>query len=261
MTAQQFTAVLEDFSELESIPASSLRLLLDTYPYCANLYLLHTYKLHETGSAAYIKSLEMAALQTLDRSLLADNIRSLSDFLQAKQQAPREESFSDTSATIQEDSHLEAIGKPLSWHTGSESLLEKMLGQADYYTLDQSQIGLLASIAALPDFLPTGGTPQTFRPKKKISGREKKAGPHHDATSAQNPPATRYPDEDSGDELHLAAEKSIEEPLSLASETLAKILVKQGQTEKAIEMYKRLILIFPEKKAYFASAIEQLKKQ
>lgn len=261
MTAQQFTAVLLDFSELESIPASSLRLLLDSYPYCANLYLLHTYKLHETGSAAYIKSLEMAALQTPDRGLLADNIRTLSDFLQANQHAIDRTKEGDPEFEIAENSHLEAIDKPLSWHTGSESLLEKMLGQTAHFTLDQGQIGLLASIAALSDFLPTGEPRQTFKPKKKISGINKKIDNPEATLTTQNPPITGLPMEDTDNDLHLAAEKSIEEPLSLASETLAKILTNQGQNEKAVEMYKRLILIFPEKKAYFASAIEQLKKQ
>jgi hypothetical protein len=43
------------------------------------------------------------------------------------------------------------------------------------------------------------------------------------------------------------------------SETYAKLLVQQNQIDKAIEVYKRLILIFPEKSAFFAAEIEYLK--
>ena len=55
------------------------------------------------------------------------------------------------------------------------------------------------------------------------------------------------------------AKKSIEEPEDLATETLAKIYATQGKVQKAIQTYERLILKFPEKKAYFAGQINQLK--
>lgn len=46
----------------------------------------------------------------------------------------------------------------------------------------------------------------------------------------------------------------------LVSENLALILVEQGKTEKAIDIYKKLIWKFPQKKAYFAAQIEELTK-
>ena len=67
--------------------------------------------------------------------------------------------------------------------------------------------------------------------------------------------------------------KSIEEPEiqennesleiiteSLVTETLAKLYAEQENYEKAIQTYKILILKFPEKNSYFASAIKKLKK-
>ena len=47
---------------------------------------------------------------------------------------------------------------------------------------------------------------------------------------------------------------------NIVSETLVQILVKQGKKEKAIEVLKKLIWKFPQKKAYFAAQIEDLKK-
>lgn len=46
----------------------------------------------------------------------------------------------------------------------------------------------------------------------------------------------------------------------IISETLVSILISQGKKEKAIEVLKKLIWKFPQKKAYFASQIEELKK-
>ncbi|MBC6698708.1 hypothetical protein [Hymenobacter sp. BT190] len=44
----------------------------------------------------------------------------------------------------------------------------------------------------------------------------------------------------------------------LASESLAKIMVKQGKIDKAIEIYERLMVRQPEKSAYFTDQIQQL---
>ncbi len=45
------------------------------------------------------------------------------------------------------------------------------------------------------------------------------------------------------------------------SETLAKLMVKQGRNQKAIDIYKKLIWKFPQKKTYFAEQIENLKRE
>lgn len=45
------------------------------------------------------------------------------------------------------------------------------------------------------------------------------------------------------------------------TEAMAEIRVKIGQPEKAIAIYEKLILLNPEKKAYFAGKIDALKKQ
>lgn len=47
---------------------------------------------------------------------------------------------------------------------------------------------------------------------------------------------------------------------NIISETLVEILLKQGKKDKALEVLKKLIWKFPQKKAYFAARIEELKK-
>ncbi len=46
----------------------------------------------------------------------------------------------------------------------------------------------------------------------------------------------------------------------LVSENLANIMIKQGKVNDAIDIYKKLIWKFPQKQAYFAARIEELKK-
>lgn len=55
-------------------------------------------------------------------------------------------------------------------------------------------------------------------------------------------------------------EESVSEPVSLMTETLAKIYVKQKLYNEAIAAYSKLILKYPQKSGYFGNQIEEVKK-
>ena len=59
--------------------------------------------------------------------------------------------------------------------------------------------------------------------------------------------------------IDLSSIKTGEFNDNVVSETLVEILIKQGKKDKAIEVLKKLIWKFPQKKAYFAAQIEKLK--
>jgi len=59
----------------------------------------------------------------------------------------------------------------------------------------------------------------------------------------------------------VLAKRSVEKKEGIVTETLADILARQGHTHKAISMYKKLSLIFPEKSSFFAQKIENLKRK
>jgi hypothetical protein len=63
------------------------------------------------------------------------------------------------------------------------------------------------------------------------------------------------------EEVFEMAVNSITTQADVASEALAKILLNQGKTGKAIEMYKKLALLNPTKSTYFADLIKKIDKE
>jgi hypothetical protein len=62
-------------------------------------------------------------------------------------------------------------------------------------------------------------------------------------------------------ELRIQDEAQLSlQPLDLVSETMAILHEKQGNINKAIEIYEKLIALFPEKSSFFALQIENLRK-
>ncbi len=59
--------------------------------------------------------------------------------------------------------------------------------------------------------------------------------------------------------IQKLAEKSNQEDV-VVTEAMADVLLQQGKSEKAIEVYKKLSLLNPSKSAYFAAKIDQLKE-
>ena len=49
------------------------------------------------------------------------------------------------------------------------------------------------------------------------------------------------------------------ETKDIVTETMAKVLLKQGKTEKAVQLYKKLSFLDPSKSTYFAAKISELK--
>lgn len=94
--------------------------------------------------------------------------------------------------------------------------------------------------------------------KETLSGKQQKQQQLIDRFLAADPRIV--PDKEAFAEEYTASPQADEE-LEVISETLAEILVSQGKTDKALGIYEKLCLKYPEKSSYFAKKIETLKNE
>jgi hypothetical protein len=161
---------------------------------------------------------------------------------------------------------------------------EKNLQIASLYSLNRRHLAEKFALLSASETPPAGASrttpPSTARPvgssssfeahpkeKEFFSSWNESVGTpftdlHHHEYREQLPvhrpvPVHLFKNTDEGSSVF--AERGVQEHLMPVSETYAQLLVRQNQIAKAIEVYQRLILIFPEKSAFFAGEIENLK--
>jgi len=140
--------------------------------------------------------------------------------------------------------------KDLGYSLGAGSRLGYDLQPHDGYTLDLPLDAFFEPDALLLAHM------RTHQPKPTASSLDLinqflKAKPRIKSPAGVPPPAAEQAD---------LSVRSLTAAPALASESLAKIMVRQGKKDKAIEIYERLMERQPEKKAYFADQIQQLQQ-
>lgn len=93
----------------------------------------------------------------------------------------------------------------------------------------------------------TGDNPVTYPDKKELIEKFMECNPKIEPLKDNRPVVD-------------ISEDSVREHDGIFTDTLAKIYVKQGYYSKAIFVYEKLILKFPEKRLYFADQIDTIKK-
>lgn len=113
-------------------------------------------------------------------------------------------------------------------------------GELDDFTLWLNSLG-----ATEKNTLPESGKSDTPKSKKKAKSKKKKSGKSKKKK----------------DEIKEKIEESVTDKDEIVSRSLAELYEKQGYFGKAIEMYEKLSLKFPQKSAFFADQIQKLKEK
>ena len=281
MTAERLIRLLQHPEQLERIPYEELKTLVLAYPYAHHLRQLLLFKSQQIQHHETERNLAAAAAYSLDRGLLFKHctpnmVRQQVEVLELK---PIETVLRNLEA-IAPVERKEMVAPPPAETT--------QINDNQEIKITPPPIDVPAPVFEIPPITPPE-SPVAEAPETVV------AAPPTVVVSAPLPsfsvwvtqfnlppipprpykptPIAADDDDQAEEEVYKPpvavreksmaqqlAEKSVSEKEEVVSETLAKLMARQGHREKAISMYERLIVANPEKSAIFAAAIQELKK-
>ena len=299
MNAKDFQLYLEQPRLLYALPLADLQGLAMQYPYSPNLRMLLLLKTHLEGHPDEQAYLQRCATAAFDRAFVYDvlkDVRLLADEADARENnevlelrtlediALEEDAlFSDDSSenTLLEnqlsyeqtppgpDIHLsededdddaeEFFSLPVIPEPAPEAPpAPAYFASAEWVAAAAAYLGVLPAWPAGP----AEATVVTPEPVSSFSGG-KRPEPHGSLKDRLRSIRRRQSEKlaDEQEEVRKIARRSLVSQEAVASETLASLLVRQGQYQRAIKMYRRLELLYPEKKTIFAGLIKDLQEK
>lgn len=270
MDKQQLTDLLSHYTASSTEEASEVISLCDQYPYSQLLHVLaaRVSKDHNLENHQHI--LQAAAVYSTDRSILKHIMTEESQPVHSAQAVtvqPEPKVYETAVAVDDGIDYAEAVLKDLERLHELRHNFEKMVSVFE--------MGIPEVEEKKPVRKPAGRPKKVVEVKadpliEEIKTTKKKIAPENEKTREQieiidqfikaQPTITAK----SRSEMTVAGDlteiKNGEFADNVISETLVEILIRQGKKEKAIEVLKKLIWKFPQKKSYFAAQIEDLKK-
>ena len=268
MDKKQLTDLLNHYTASSSQEATEVISLCDQYPYSQLLHTLaaRVSKDHNLENQQAI--LQSAAVYSTDRSVLKQ-IMSEAVMVVSEKEIGSVSPVSTITITAEKDSidYAEAVLKDLKRLHELKHNFEEMV------TAFENGIPVVPEKKAVRK--PVGRPKKVLEVKadpliEEIKTTKKKITPENEKTKEQieiidqfikaQPSITAKSRSEMANAGDLTEVKNGEFADNVISETLVEILIRQGKKEKAIEVLKKLIWKFPQKKTYFAAQIEDLKK-
>lgn len=268
MDKKQLTELLNHYTASSSQEATDVISLCDQYPYSQLLHALAARVSKDHNLQNQQAFLQSAAVYSTDRSVLKE-IMSAARMAVAEKETATTSTVSSITITAEKDSvdYAEAVLKDL-----------KRLHELKH-NFEEMVIAFENGIPAVPEKKavrkPVGRPKKVIEVKadpliEEIKTTKKKLAPENEKTKEQieiidqfikaQPSITAKSRSEMTTAGDLTEVKNGEFADNVISETLVEILIRQGKKEKAIEVLKKLIWKFPQKKTYFAAQIEDLKK-
>lgn len=283
---------------LYALPLAELQGLAMEYPYSFNLRLLLLLKTHLEGHPNEQDYLQRCATAAFDRAFIYDLLQDArlmagedaQDETEVLELRTLDEIALEEAALLSDSNQVEAVPEnnlafkehlPV-FDEGEEEKADEAVSVLVAEPAEIVDTPYLASaewISAAGDYLaalpiwpnnppqePLAGPapPEAFSPEPVSRFSEGKRPEHGQSLRDRLRSIRRQQSEKLADEqkeVRKIARRSLVAQEAVASETLARLLVQQGQYQHAIKMYRRLELLYPEKKTIFAGLIKDLQEK
>ncbi len=274
MNKQSFVKYLREPEQLTADNIPQLMDLARQFPYSSIVQVLLAMNLYKENHILYDSQLKLAACLTPDRNILRLHIDKLSDFreqtvLPDEYKAPAEKpKVEKTEATDQataaqstdekaeqSPTEVEADDRPTysgqAFFEDEEQPPEADSTHSKRKTIEELKRIVAERIREIEAEKMAEESGELPKPRAKTELIEE--------FIRNNPSITR------GKPVFFnpidSARRSVVDQENIVSETLARIYKNQGHIDKAISVYKKLSLKYPEKSSYFAARIEDAKKK
>ncbi len=262
MNAKQFLNLIRKGNSLQKEDFQALIKLQETFPYFVVPKILTAkYERQQTGASSS-ELLHWAAVQSPDRKRLKQLIEQKIDFL------PSSETVQDVQPlepSSDDKSEREAKAAAASGQDSREEILRRLEENLNRFKSNSKKTDPEAEIKPQATSMADTVVPEDLiasikkREKKAILDARKKE--QNDLIKAFNKKSIQIAAiKENQDSANLAdlSKNSTTFNDKIISESFAKLLVKQNNKQQAIEIYRKLILKFPDKSAYFAALIKEL---
>lgn len=261
-----FEQLLLNYTALNANEAVEIEQLSKQFPFSQLLHLMAARAAQDNALPNREALLHTSAIYSTDRSVLKNVMVSPKTqrvtIVEVAVQTTPEESPEVSTVVAQREVNTESIYQQVIDDLASLQESKRIYEE----TIERLENEKLLPLAPEVKAVENEGNPDELI--QEIKSTKKKIKPESDKQKEQieiidqfikAKPSVPKPTKSSANSEDLA-ETSANFNENIVSETLVEILLKQGKKEKAIEALKKLIWKFPQKKAYFAARIEELKK-
>ncbi|MEZ5197595.1 MAG: hypothetical protein R2764_14730 [Bacteroidales bacterium] len=280
MNRQQFIAYIKSPERLNAESAQTLQMLAKEYPYCQTVDILYALNLYKENNFKYTDQLKIAAAYATDRKVLKHLINALKEENKAHSLFDHKERIEDTEIknralklSEQKEENLFALLNQLKEEVTAFIIQAKYKEDKPYALSPFSKLAeeleslLQKSVSTIPEeHIPIN---QTIVTEYRLEPIEEILPENNNSISnlelidkfiENEPQIAPLPKSGFFDPVDYANQSLVDKE-DIVSETLANIYYQQGNLSKAINIYKKLCLVNPEKSTYFAAQIEKIQKE
>jgi len=242
MTIPEFLNHIKHPEALEVEDTATLRDLVDRFPYCTLSQILLAYRLFRENDLDFPNQLKKIAAYASSRKKLKQLFDEFQSFREKNVEADGVIGSPAQVNPVTDESV--GISEPLSQYSTHEEDLLSIVRQrlAEIKLEREKETG---------NEKQETGSESSDSGKRGLSKEELVEKFIHDKPRLSPPKTTFFSPSEKAVKSNLDDEE-------IVTETLARLFYKQGNIAKAIKIYNKLILLFPEKSSYFAAQIEKM---